>query len=154
EVAPRELADEYRRAALRQEQESERSGQHRLAIDVPAKRDRAVVLLQADQLLAPLTIPVVAADEPLPREPPEPLDAVDVVKGRFRRLEVEVRPDPVHALGQRRVLAVDAALGGDPRSGVELLLALVEAHRRDEQPAHPSHAHADAGPIPGLAGVV
>src|SRR3954449_5335663 len=84
----------------------------------------------------------------------ESLQTVDVVVRRFRRLEAEVLGDPVQPPGERGVLAVHPAVRRDAGGRVEPLLALVEAHAGDQQPADAGDGHAVARPLDALVVVV
>ena len=88
---------------------------------VPEARE---LVLAPDQLLGPLAIPVVTPEEPLPREPSRPLEAVKVVERPLGLaaevvVHLEVAAEPVDAVQERLVdLACAAAVN---RSRLQVL---------------------------------
>ena len=74
-----ELVDQDRRPALGQEQQREAGRDQAVLLEQRPLPEAREVVLVVDQLLGPLAIPVVLAEEPLPGEPAGALQAVEVV---------------------------------------------------------------------------
>src|SRR5262249_37829960 len=134
---------EHRRPPLRQKQEREARGNDREAVELAGARPGAFLLvLQADEERAAFAVPVVLTEEALPGQPADTLDAVDVVKERLVRLQIEVRfaPDPGVSAHEARILPILAAV---VRGAVEVDLfpALVQLGARDVEPADPGRRH-------------
>src|SRR5262249_21352715 len=119
----------------------------------PRARPGAVVVLSpppsgrlAGQPARPFAIPVVGADEAVAREPANALDAVQVVEGLQRHLELEVAAPahPAQALLDFLVLGIDAAVL-EGAVAVVFFAAAVQFHGGDEQTADAGFGHGQLG---------
>src|SRR6266545_1179811 len=124
-----QLADQDRRAPLGEKEEGKTRADNRpgvpgagfAPVPTPLRIAKGVSsaplflrnVRQFTQDLAALAIPIARVEETLPRQPPRPLDAVDVVKGPLRHVEAEMqrRTDPAEGMLHCLVILVVAAVG-------------------------------------------
>src|SRR5262249_13049826 len=148
--AVEQLADEHRRAALGEEEEGKARADNRPLIPGARAGPEAFLWILArpaarrlaGQPVGAFAVPVVGADEAVAGEPADALDAIQVVEGLQRHLELEVAAPahPAQALFDFLVLGIDAAIS-EGAVAVVLFAAAVEFHGGDEQTADAGFGH-------------
>src|SRR5205823_5419779 len=113
-LAPGELADQRRRAALAEKEDREGGRADRSAVKTAAVPG-TVVLLILDQVLAAFAVPVAVGHEALAGEPAGAFDAINVVKAMLRVVVAEVArlAKPIERSANALIFFVFTAIGRD-----------------------------------------